>query len=366
MTQVLNKNKKVLLGLSGGVDSTAATLLLKNQGYEVIGMFFDALGNQTDAINRAEKTAKELGIEFIHRDVSKEFSSLVIDYFCNAYLCGETPNPCVMCNPTIKFKTMLEEANRIGADFLATGHYAQVFFDEKLQRYFIKKAENERKDQSYMLYRLGQDVLSRLLLPLGTICDKELTRDLVREKGIHNADTKDSQEICFIKDDNYIDYIKNRQIETGNEKAAMQKGNFIDKDGNKLGEHQGIVHYTIGQRKGLGITFGKPVFVTNIDKGKNTVTLGSNEDLFTHDVLSENNIFTISFLDYKDMPKEYEGKKITAKIRYAAKPAEATLHREKDGRVLTHFVEAQRAITPGQSIVFYDGEIVIGGGIICS
>lgn len=153
-------------------------------------------GNQTDAINRAEKTAKELDIEFILKDVSKEFSSLVIDYFCNAYLCGETPNPCVMCNPTIKFKTMLEEANRIGADFLATGHYAQIFFDEK-SRDILLKAENERKDQSYMLYRLGQDILSRLLL-LGTISDKELTRDLVREKGIHNADTKDSQEICFI------------------------------------------------------------------------------------------------------------------------------------------------------------------------
>lgn len=361
------KNKKVLLGLSGGVDSTAATLLLKSQGYEVTGMFFDVLGNQQDAKDKAENTAKELEIDFIYRDVSKEFGSEVIDYFCNSYLCGETPNPCVHCNPTIKFKTMLEEADRIGADYLATGHYAQIFFSETLNKYFIKRSENQKKDQSYMMYKLTQPILSRLILPLGGVSDKEITRHLVREKGIGNADTKDSQEICFIKDDNYIEYIKDRQKQPGiTLKGINEPGSFIDQSGKILGSHQGIVNYTIGQRKGLGITFGKPVFVTAMDPINNTVTLGSNEDLFTNTVYSDRNVFTISETNDHKLPKAYEGKSIMAKIRYASTPALATLHQAADGsRVQVIFEEAQRAPTPGQSMVFYDGDLVIGGGIIC-
>ncbi|WP_037372285.1 tRNA 2-thiouridine(34) synthase MnmA [Anaerovorax odorimutans] len=357
----LQKNNKVLLGLSGGVDSTAAALLLQKEGFEVTGLFFDVLGDQSEAKEKAQNAAKELNIDFIYTDVSKEFECNIIEYFCNSYLVGETPNPCVKCNPTIKFKTLLEEADRLGIYYIATGHYAQIFYDAEIKKYFVKKGDNEKKDQSYMIYRLNQSILSRLLLPLGTVNNKEITRDLVREKGINNADTKDSQEICFINDNNYVNFIKNRK--SFNEVNKI--GNFIDKEGKILGKHQGLVNYTIGQRKGLGITFGKPIFVISMDKENNTVTLGDNEELFTNNVISNNNFFIVSQEGNSNLPMRYKGKKIIAKIRYSAKPAKAVLHGLSDGKIQTTFDEVQRAVTPGQSIVFYENNIVIGGGVIC-
>lgn len=350
----LDKNK-VLLGLSGGVDSTAAALLLKNRGLHVTGLYFDVHEGVGSGADAAKKTARELGIDFIYKNVSAVFSKIVIENFCHEYKEGRTPNPCVLCNPTVKFKTLIEEADKIGAFYIATGHYAQVFFNEKSGCYFVRQATNVKKDQSYMLYRLGQEVLSRLLLPLNSISDKEETRNLVRAQEIGNAEQRDSQEICFIgKDENYIDYLKNRGY-------IGQPGKFIDKNGNYLGKHQGLMNYTVGQRKGLGITFGKPVFVTEVNHNNNTVTLGDDGDLLKKSVISTDNILVGA---EGSQPVQYDRVQITAKIRYAAKPMSATLHLLENGLIETTFDEWQRAVTPGQSIVFYQNELVIGGGFI--
>ena len=257
----------------------------------------------------------------------------------------------MMCNPNVKFKHLIHHADEIGAYYIATGHYCRVFHDENDGKFYICRAVNEKKDQSYMLYRLGQEVVSRLIFPLGEFLSKDETRELARENSLQNAEKKDSQEICFIDPmDNYAEYIKRAGY-------TSRPGNFVDKNGNVLGKHQGILNYTIGQRKGLGIALGKPAFVTKIDYEKNTVTLGDNEDLFNTSVISCNNVFTAYSAEI------YDGKEVLAKVRYSAKPAKATI--KADGNcIIATFEEPQRAATPGQSIVFYEGDHVIGGGFI--
>lgn len=351
------KKNKIVLGLSGGVDSTTAALLLKKKGFEVIGFYFDVLENNINGKNEAEQVAKQLGIKFVSKDVSKAFEEIVIGNFCDEYINGRTPNPCVICNPNIKFKELIDIANSEDAYYIATGHYANIFYDELEELYYIQKGTNEKKDQSYMLYRLGQEVLSRLMLPLGNIINKENTRNIARENNLLNADKKDSQEICFIDNekDDYVSYILNKGL-------SSKKGNFIDKNGKILGQHKGLINYTVGQRKGLGIALGKQAFVTKINSKTNEIVLGDNEELLTDKVISRNNFFTKNSCD--DFPVEYEGKKIKAKIRYAAKPSWAKIFRGKDGTVVTEFEDKQRAATGGQSIVFYDGDCVIGGGFI--
>lgn len=349
------KKNKIVLGLSGGVDSTAAALLLQEKGYEVVGLYFDikpeccgckGADGTMSGRERAEKAAHQLGIEFIYKNVADVFDEIVIGNFCSEYASGRTPNPCIVCNPMVKFKILLDTADEAGAYHIATGHYADTYHDEESDLWYIKRAANEKKDQSYMLYRLGQEAISRLILPLNEIDDKEKVRELAREKALINAEAKDSQEICFIDPtDNYKDFLRRRGI-------TAEKGDFVDPEGNVLGEHQGILNYTIGQRKGLGIALGKPAFVTRIDGEKNHVVLGDNADLFNTEVISSGNVLI----------KEVTN--VTAKIRYAAKPAEATLRVLDDGRILTTFKEPQRAATPGQSIVFYNGDLVIGGGFI--
>lgn len=342
--------KKVVLGFSGGVDSTTAALLLKKQGYEVIGFFFNIFNEDTDTVNTAKKVANELGIKLIIKNVSSCFNDIVKENFCNEYIKGRTPNPCIICNPNIKFKELINGANEENAYYIATGHYARTYEDESTGDFYIRKASNEKKDQSYMLHRLQKDVISRLILPLGEIFDKEITRNIARDNNLTNADQKDSQEICFIdKDDNYVNYIKSKGYKP-------RKGNFVNLKGDVLGQHQGLINYTIGQRKGLGITFGKPQYVIRMDSLKNEVVLGDNEDLFTDEVISINNNFATS--------TNYEGVTVIAKIRYAAKGSSAVLHYLDNDRVLAKFNEKQRAVTPGQSIVFYLDDLVIGGGFI--
>ncbi len=344
-----SKNKKVLIGFSGGVDSTASCILLREKGYEVTGYFFDVLGCNLEALSYASRIASQLGIELITEDVSDDFKRLVADNFCTEYLAGRTPNPCVVCNPRIKFRKLIECADRIGASYISTGHYARL--KKTSDGVFVRRAVNISKDQSYMLYRLPESTLRRLILPLGEISDKSEVRRLAAENGLDNALKKDSQEICFINsDDNYADYIKR----TG---AKSEAGHFIDKKGNVLGNHDGILNYTVGQRKGLGIAIGKPVFVTGIDPVKNTVTLGDGEDLLSNEIRSRDNVFTAG------NAAEYEGRYISAKIRYAAQPEKAKLHIEGD-EIITVFDRPQRAAAPGQSIVFYDNDIVIGGGFM--
>lgn len=346
----LDKNK-ILLGLSGGVDSTAAALLLKEKGLEVTGYYFDVLGNNEQGRIDAQAVADQLGIELICEDVSSEFSEKIIGNFCSEYLQGRTPNPCVVCNPWIKFRKLIETADRLGIYYIATGHYCRIFHDEETGAYYVRRAANERKDQSYMLYRLGQDVLSRVIFPLGEFCDKEEIRDIAREKSLKNAEKKDSQEICFIDPtDNYVEYIRRLGFDT-------EPGKFVDKDGKELGEHKGILNYTIGQRKGLGIAIGKPAFVIKMDTETNQITIGDNEDLFNCTVRASDLFFTDGNLN------KWNGKEVLAKVRYAAQPAEAVLEVDGENIMLT-FKELQRAATPGQSLVIYSGDKVLGGGFI--
>lgn len=352
----MTKSRRVLLGLSGGVDSTAAALLLLQDGYEVTGFYFDVLSGRTETRIRAEKAAERLGIDLIYRDASEQFEKRIIENFCSEYAAGRTPNPCVRCNPGIKFQLLADVAEQIGAPYLATGHYAQVYYDHDLNRYFVKKGVNQQKDQSYMLYRLGQNILSKLLLPLGTVADKALTRELARTEGMENADLKDSQEICFVSGQDYANFLEGRQ-------CGGRPGDFISKNGTRLGVHRGLSHYTVGQRKGLGITFGKPAFVISMDPKANTVTLGDEADLFQHIAYSEDNCFVISDPD-QVLPAAYEACFVEAKIRYAAKPQQAKLYQDTGGRVRIEFETPQRAITPGQSVVFYKQDLVVGGGIL--
>lgn len=354
MNESLDKNK-VILGLSGGVDSTTAALLLQKRGLEVTGLYFDvSLGNE-EGRRAAALAAEQIGIPFLYRNVHDEFDAAVINNFCTEYLAGRTPNPCVFCNPTVKFKILAEEADRIGAFYIATGHYAQTSYSPQLG-WTIKRAASEKKDQSYMLHRLPAEFIQRLILPLANFEDKEEARSIARENSMFNADKKDSQEICFIADDeNYVDYIRTRGYE-------MKEGNFIDKNGTVLGQHKGLINYTIGQRKGLGITFGKPVFVTNMDPVSNTVTLGDHEELFSREVICSNSFFPATGSD--KMPLYLENTDVYAKIRYAAKPSPAQIRTLSDGKIMAVFQEKQRAATPGQSIVFYLDDCVVGGGFI--
>lgn len=347
--------KKVVLGLSGGVDSTVATLLLKEKGFEVIGCFLDVLGENNPSYEDAEKIAKELEIDFMPINVSERFSDVVIGNFCSEYRAGRTPNPCVVCNPNIKFKTLIDVANRVGAYYIATGHYAKIRHVDDRDKYFIEMS-NSKKDQSYMMHRLGQEVLSRIIFPLGEFDTKEDVRSLAQKHRLSNATKGDSQEICFLEDaHDYIEYLSNSNVESPD-------GDFVDIEGNVLGRHRGIIHYTIGQRKGLGIAFGKPMFVVRIDAGKNQVVLGSNEELFTKEVRSRNNFFVETGLG--KIPESLgDGAEVVAKIRYASKPARCKIYQEKEG-ILAIFSEPQRAASPGQSIVFYKDGLVVGGGVI--
>ncbi len=352
---------KVVVGMSGGVDSSVAAYLLKKEGYEVIGATYDfwhddddpadIYKNLSDAFEALE-VAKVLEIEHRAINYTKQFRKHVEDYFVAEYLRGRTPNPCVQCNPNVKWAAMIETANEVGAEFVATGHYARI---DRLEngRFAVKNSVTARKDQTYVLYGLSQEQLSRTLMPIGDY-EKEEIRKIAADLKLPVAVKPDSQEICFVDDNGYYDYIN------AHTDAKIPEGNFVNSAGEILGRHKGITHYTIGQRRGLEIAAGHRIFVTKIDPEKNEVVLGENEELFTTEVKCDH----LFFMAVESM-KPGEKKRFLAKIRYNHAGETGEFEMLGNGKGICHFDKPVRAATPGQSLVLYDNDYVFGGGLIC-
>ena len=341
--------EKILVGMSGGVDSSAAALILKEKGYSVTGLTLKLCKEDKEQdINDAKAVCEKLGIEHLTLDLKNEFKEKVIDEFINQYKIGLTPNPCLECNKYIKFGKMLELALEKGFDKIATGHYARV--EKKGGRFILKKATDISKDQSYVLYSLTQHQLKHLELPLGYLTKPEI-REKAEESGLVNANRPDSQDICFVPNGDYAAFIE----ENGG--FVSEKGNYTDINGNILGKHQGVIHYTIGQRKGLGIALGKPQFVIDKSSETNTVVLGDEENLFKKEVL----VSDVNFIPFDKLEREM---RVTAKLRYRHAEQPATIYPMDDTKVKILFDEPQRAPSSGQGAVFYDGDTVVGGGKI--
>lgn len=344
-------SKKVLVAMSGGVDSAVAVYLAQQMGYECVGAtmrLYDGDGCDPESdINDAKAVADRLSIRHFVLDFRQEFKKYVIDNFVTAYENGKTPNPCIECNRFLKFDMMLKEADKLGADFIATGHYAVI--DKKDGWYYLKKARDLAKDQSYVLYTLGQHILSRTLFPLGELTKTQI-REIAAQQGFLNASKKESQDICFVANGDYASFIENYSSK------VYPPGDFVDGDGNVIGRHSGIIRYTIGQRKGLGVTFGKPMYVSSKNAKTNTVSLCSNDELFS------------SCLEAGDfnwlIPNPSQRIRCGVKVRYNMKEQPAVAVRLDDGGVRIDFDDPQRAITLGQSAVLYLDNTVIGGGII--
>lgn len=341
---------KIMVALSGGVDSAVTALRLMNLGFEAEGVTM-TLFPGSNAYQEARKTADFLGIKLHHLDLSAEFEKEVIQYFCGTYEAGQTPNPCVVCNPKIKFGMLLDFALSHGAKKLATGHYVRCGFDPRLQRHTLLKARDPRKDQSYFLYRLNQAVLAKTIFPLGSTTKDEVRLEAAKA-GIPQAAKKDSQEVCFIQDDDYQAFLRNHGCVQG-----FIPGDFVDSTGKVLGRHKGIACYTIGQRKGLGISSKNPVFVLRIDPLLNQVILGEPGDLFADTLFACENQFISGEFPDQAMP-------VLARIRSGAQAAPAMLYPLSENKVKLVFEQAQRAITPGQSVVYYQEDQMLGGGMI--
>ncbi len=345
---------KVLIAMSGGVDSSVAADIIKSQGYETAGAIMSLYGDEgsgkPEDIEDAKRVADSLDMPFYIFDLSEDFKKHVITNFVEAYKNALTPNPCIVCNKHIKFGSFIKKADELGFDYVATGHYAKVEYNVDTKRYVVKKADDETKDQSYMLWTLSQQQLSRVILPLGGL-SKEDARESARKSGFDNADKHDSQDICFVPDGEYAAFIERWCGE------KFEKGEFVNKAGEFIAEHKGLINYTIGQRKGLGIAAPAPYYVLKKDAKTNKVILGSNDDLFI-DTLEATDVNFISIDALR------ESIKCKAKVRYKQKETDATIYPLENGDVKVVFDIPQRAITPGQSVVFYDGDTVIGGGFI--
>lgn len=345
-----------MLGMSGGVDSSAAALLLQKAGYEVVGVtlrlkpkrLWRGADRQLSDIEDARRVCRQIGIDHRVLDLTERFEQAVIAPFAALYEAGRTPNPCVLCNPAIKFGAMLDRAEQMGFDYIATGHYARI--EQTPEGRFLLKKSYAAKDQSYVLYTLSQRQLSRTLLPVGD-CSKPEIRALAEEAGLAVARKHDSQEICFVDDNDYAGFLERY---TGH---AAEPGDFLDSKGNVLGRHRGVTHYTVGQRKGLGVSFGRPMYVTKIDAGHNTVTLGGEPERYAS-ALTAGDLNWIPFDTLKNKTRAQ------VKVRYSAVPAEAALTPLPDGRVRVAFTVPQKSVAPGQAAVFYDGDTVLGGGTI--
>lgn len=360
MKEQRNKGR-VLVAMSGGVDSSVAAALLQREGYECIGVTMqlwpEDLPTATEsgccsisAVEDARRVANKLGIPYYVLNFAHSFTEDVIDAFAEEYLRGRTPNPCIVCNEKVKFGTLLQKAIELECDYVSTGHYARVGYDEARGRYVVRKGVDPAKDQSYTMYGLTQEQLSRILFPLGDY-HKEEVRQIAKEFGLVTAAKPDSQEICFVPGNDYRAFMQRYRPE------SVRPGPIVDLQGNVLGEHQGIAFYTIGQRKGLGITHPTPLYVVAIDEKNDAIIVGPKEAIEGFSLLAN----PVNFVAIAELK---EPMRVTCKIRYRVDAAPATIEPSGDGGVITHFDEPQRAITPGQSVVWYDDDVVIGGGII--
>ncbi len=354
--------KKIVVGMSGGVDSSVAAWLLKEQGYEVIGVTTQIWQEETETVQEenggccglqaaedARRVAEQLEIPYYVMNFKEEFRKSVIDYFTAEYLAGRTPNPCIACNRYVKWEALLRRSLEIGAQGIATGHYARV---KRLEngRYAVCRSAAASKDQTYALYNLTQDQLARTWMPVGAYTKEEIRKMAVR-MGLRTADKPDSQEICFVPDKDYAGFIERTAGKPSPE------GNFVRADGTVLGRHKGIIHYTVGQRRGLGLAMGRRVAVTEIRPESNEVVIGEQEDVWTDRLLAER----LNFMAVPDLEGEREAE---ARIRYNHRGAPCTVRRTGADQVSVIFHEPVRAVTPGQAVVFYDGELVLGGGTI--
>lgn len=354
---------KVVVAMSGGVDSSLTAALLVKEGYEVIGVTM-RLSDETreyselddrgcctlKAVDDARKVADTLGIPHYVMNFRDMFQEKVIDYFIDEYAKGRTPNPCIACNRHVKFEGLLQRSLALGAEFLATGHYAKIEHDEGAGRYLLCKGNDTAKDQSYALYHLNQQSLHHFMLPLGDYT-KVQTREMAAKFNLSVADKPDSQEICFIPNDDYKSYLEMKVPE------ALKQGDIVDLDGNVLGRHNGVPLYTIGQRKGLGIAAKTPLYVVGLDLAKNKVIVGENKNVFAKELIAHD-------MNWITLDRLCDPLRVKAKIRYGAKEEMATVVPIHEDVVRVVFDEPQRAITPGQSVVFYDGDHVVGGGVI--
>ena len=353
--------KKALIAMSGGVDSSVAAFLIKQQGLDATGVTMKLYDNEDIGIARentccsdddiadARAVCARLSIPYYVFNFRDDFNTEVIDRFIKAYENGSTPNPCIDCNRYIKFERLMRRMAELNMDYVVTGHYARIEYDEERKRYLLKKALDDKKDQSYVLYSLTQEQLSHTLFPLGSL-NKDEVRKIAEENGFVNAKKHDSQDICFVPDGKYAEFIE------GYTGKKYECGDFVDRDGKRLGEHKGIIRYTIGQRKGLGLALPAPMYVLEKDLDNNKVVLGFNDDLFTKELYAED----INLISIKEINEPI---RVSAKVRYNQKEQPATVERDGD-RLHIVFDEPQRAICKGQAVVLYDGDIVVGGGKI--